>query len=196
MGSRYDEDPPESVSSGLAAAVRRSPIRGRWLILIIALMVAAAILAIFGLIITTGGREFTIEPDPNAAAPGSSAPTTQQQPAPDPDAPVRWLISGDGSAMYTIEVGPDANGPLRVLEDATAVGTYEWSGSNLTMAFTRTVTMTDGTPIDDSWTFVCAGAPVDQTLTCTGSKYDWLYDPVAGLDPGEEVTFDVTATRQ
>lgn len=192
------------VRSGLTEGARRSRTTRRMFILALMLVALMFVFAMFGWMfgliggVSDGSSEApadVVSEAPAEVVPEASTPAAQQ-PVDDPDAPARWLISGDGRAMYTIEVAPEVTGPLRVLEDATAVGTYEWSGSTLTMEFTRVLTMADGARIDDSWTFVCSGAPTDDVLSCTGSKFGWTYHPVDGLDPGVEESFEATATRQ
>ncbi|MBI1350229.1 MAG: hypothetical protein GC156_03840 [Actinomycetales bacterium] len=141
----------------------------------------------------TGAPDAVAEEDLFANLNDPSAPETA---ATQGDGTVLWQLSSGGTAMYTIEVGDAATGPLTVVEDATATGTYAWSGTTLTLAFARTLTMEDGYTFEDPWSFTCTGSPTAAELPCIGTSNRWFYSPVNGLDRGPSESFDVTATRR
>jgi hypothetical protein len=198
MAASQQNDQTEPASAGLARAARRSPGRARWLFLVIALILLAPLLAVLGLTVGVFGvrdEAGQLVPGPADSDPPASSQVAQEPSERPAGALMTWRLSSSGTDMYTVEVGAAGTGPLRVLEDATAVGTYAWSGSTLTIDFRRTLTMTDGVAFEDPWRFECSGAPTDATLSCVGTSYAWSYHPVDGLDPGQPADFDAVATR-
>lgn len=116
----------------------------------------------------------------------SAGPETSADPG--PAASERWLLTSrddDGSKysdLYTVQLAPEGSGPVQVLEDDTAVGTYEWTGDTVTIDFTRVLTMDDGYQFEDPWLFVCTRAPDGGSLTCECTTDKWSYSPDTGLD--------------
>ena len=196
-----DASEARAVREGLAEGAKRSRSGLRWLIAGLLLAALAVLLAIVGWFVTSRGDVSDQTSEGAVSGAGASPTTGEAAPSSAAEEPAEaagtqlWLLSGDGTPMWTVELGT-GSGPVQVLEDATAVGTYTWSGENLTVEFTRDLTMVDGFVVHDPFGLACTGSPSDTELSCVGTVYMWSYDPRVGFDEGEQTTFDVTATRQ